>query len=493
MRRPALALLMVGLMVASVLAAGCVSTSSSSSSTGTASSTPTSIVSSSSNVQTSSATSQATGNADQIPLVTNDKGSINTNQLKEYVDSIPAGTLTNEEKDGLLYMVEEEKLAHDVYTKLYEKWGLSIFSNIAKSESTHVNAVRTLLQKYNIPDPTQNETVGQFKNSDLQALYNQLIAQGMKSEIDALKVGALIEETDIIDLQERIDRTNKLDIITTYENLMKGSRNHLRAFVGQLEKRGINYTPQVLSPDIYYAIISGETEKGTVLPTKTSTSTSTETVPQNDSVPVVVNENGTINNEELANYVGSLPAGSLSVEETNGLIYMVEEEKLAHDVYTKLYEKWGLSIFSNIAKSESTHVNAVRTLLQKYGLPDPTVDEPVGVFQNPDLQALYDQLIAMGSKNVTEALKVGALIEETDIIDLQERIDQTNKLDIITTYENLMKGSRNHLRSFVGQLEKYGITYEPQLLSKDVYDSIVGSELETGESGGNGNGKGNGR
>ncbi|NPA47108.1 MAG: DUF2202 domain-containing protein, partial [Thermococci archaeon] len=166
------------------------------------------------------------------------------------------------------------------------------------------------------------------------------------------------------------------------------------------------------------------------------------------------------------------------------------------------YEKWHLQIFDNIAKSESTHVNAVRTLLQKYGLPDPTADEPVGVFQNPDLQALYNQLIEMGSQNVTAALKVGALIEETDIIDLQERIDQTNKVDIITTYENLMKGSRNHLRSFVSQLEKYGITYEPQLLSKDLYESIVGTELETGGNGGNGgnsnssgnsNGNGKGR
>jgi len=509
MKRYALALFIMGIMVASVLAAGCISTSSTSSSTTpsttstTPSSTSTSSVSSTTSTVSQTTTTSTTGsrgNADQIPSATNDKGSINTDQLKEYVDSIPAGTLTKEETDGLLYMVEEEKLAHDVYTKLYEKWHLQIFDNIAQSESTHVNAVRMLLQKYNIPDPTQNEAVGQFQNPDLQALYNQLIAQGMKSEVDALKVGALIEETDIIDLQERIDQTNKLDIIAVYENLMKGSRNHLRAFVSQLEKKGVNYTPQVLTPDIYYSIINGETEKGTVIPTQTSTSaTSTETVPQNDSIPVVVNENGTINNEELANYVDSLPTGNLSVEEANGLIYMVEEEKLAHDVYTKLYEKWHLQIFDNIAQSESTHVNAVRTLLQKYGLPDPTADEPVGVFQNPDLQALYNQLIEMGSKNVTEALKVGALIEETDIIDLQERIDQTNKVDIITTYENLMKGSRNHLRSFVSQLEKYGITYEPQLLSKDLYDSIIGSELETGgssnggNSGGNSNGNGNGR
>ncbi|MFA4646070.1 DUF2202 domain-containing protein [Pyrococcus kukulkanii] len=94
-------------------------------------------------------------------------------------------------------MVEEDKLAHDIYTKLYEKWGLKIFRNIENNESIHLNAVRLLLKKYNIPDPTKDEGIGDFKNPELQELYNKLIEEGMKSEIDALKVGALIEETNI--------------------------------------------------------------------------------------------------------------------------------------------------------------------------------------------------------------------------------------------------------------------------------------------------------
>jgi len=401
----------------------------------------------------------------------NQNGTVNTADLKAYIDSIPAGQLTEAEKEGLLYMVEEEKLAHDVYTKLYEKWGLQIFKNIAESESTHVNAVRLLLEKYNITDSTQNEGIGEFQNPEIQKLYDQLIEMGMKSEVDALKVGALIEETDIKDLQERIDQTNKVDIITVYENLMAGSRNHLRAFVGQLEKMGVTYTPQVLSEDEFYAILNSPMETG---PTKAQP-------PANDTIPVVTNENGTVNTAELQNYVSSVPSGQLTQEEIAGLLYMVEEEKLAHDVYVTLYQKWGLQIFNNIAQSETTHVNAVRSLLEKYNITDPTANEPVGVFTNPDLQALYNQLIEMGSKSVVDALKVGALIEETDIIDLQERIDQTDKLDIIAVYENLMMGSRNHLRAFVKTLANYGVTYEPQLLSKDEYEAIIGSAMETGQ------------
>ncbi len=467
-----LGMLLIGALFLSVLGAGCINTGTT---TGTATT----------STQAPATGNQGKGNVDQIPLNVNENGNIGTSELKDYIDSIPAGQLTQEEKDGLLYMVEEEKLAHDVYTKLYEKWGLQIFKNIADAETTHVNAVRLLLQKYNLTDPTQNEGIGKFQNQELQKLYDQLIEMGMKSEVDALKVGALIEETDIKDLQERIDQTNKADIIAVYENLMKGSENHLRAFMSQLEKKGVTYTPQVLSENEFYAILNSPMETGP----------SEAQPPANDTIPVVTNENGTVNTADLQSYVASTPAGQLTQEEIDGLLYMVEEEKLAHDVYVTLYQKWGLQIFNNIAGSESTHVNAVRLLLEKYNLTDPTQNEPVGVFQNPDLQALYNQLIETGSKSVVDALKVGALIEETDIIDLQERIDQTNKLDIISVYENLMKGSRNHLRSFVRTLSNYGVTYEPQLLSMEEYEAIINSSMETGGSGGSsghGNGNGNG-
>ena len=240
--RKLLGLFLIGALFLSVLVAGCINTRTTTS------------------TQISSTEDQ--GSSDQIPVNVNENGGIGMSGLKTYIDSIPAGQLTQEEKDGLFYMVEEEKLAHDVYTKLYEKWGLQIFSNIAKSESTHVEAVRLLLQKYNLTDPTQNEGIGEFQNEKLQNLYDQLIEMGMKSKVDALKVGALIEETDIEDLQKWISLTDKVDIITVYENLMAGSRNHLRAFVGNLENIGVTYEPQILPKDEFEEIINSSMETG---------------------------------------------------------------------------------------------------------------------------------------------------------------------------------------------------------------------------------------
>lgn len=178
-------------------------------------------------------------------------------------------------------------------------------------------------------------------------------------------------------------------------------------------------------------------------------------------------------------YVAIYGNDTLTQEEIDGLLWMREEEKLARDVYLTLYETYGLQIFQNIANSEQMHMDAVLSLLEKYGIEDPAVDE-VGIFTNPELQALYDQLIAMGSRSIEDALKVGALIEETDIKDLEEWITKTDNADIIQVYENLMAGSENHLRAFTTVLQNYGVTYEPQVISEDEYNKIISSPMNTG-------------
>jgi hypothetical protein len=170
--------------------------------------------------------------------------------------------------------------------------------------------------------------------------------------------------------------------------------------------------------------------------------------------------------------IDQIATGQLSDTEIDGILYMWEEEKLARDVYLTLYQEWELPIFQNIASSETTHIEAVNSLIDRYGLEAPVVGD-IGVFTNPILQELYDQLVADGSKSLADALKVGATVEEIDILDLEERITQTDKADIQLVYENLMKGSRNHLRSFTSTLEKQtGETYRPRYLDPATYETI---------------------
>lgn len=174
---------------------------------------------------------------------------------------VPASDLTTEEADALLFMIEEEKLARDVYSALYNTWGQPVFQNIAASEQTHMDAVEVLIDRYNLANPTL--APGSFSDENLQALYNQLIAQGTVSLAKALQVGGAIEEIDILDLDKRIVQIDNIDIQQVFSKLLQGSHKHLNAFARLFSMQaGETYQPQYLRPEVYAAIITEQDENG---------------------------------------------------------------------------------------------------------------------------------------------------------------------------------------------------------------------------------------
>lgn len=182
----------------------------------------------------------------------------------------------------------------------------------------------------------------------------------------------------------------------------------------------------------------------------------------------------------------------LSTEEIQTLTFMREEEKLARDVYLTLNDIWTQPVLANIAKSEQRHMDAMLALLDQYQLADPASPE-VGIFNNTDLQALYEQLIARGRQSALDALYVGAAIEEIDILDLQRAIAETHHADLQQSYENLLAGSNNHLRAFVRNIENQGLVYEPQYLSVEQLEVILAAPTQRTNSGNRGQNSGRGR
>ncbi len=188
-----------------------------------------------------------------------------------------------------------------------------------------------------------------------------------------------------------------------------------------------------------------------------------------------------LSTEELKAALDRIPVGEPSEEEIADLLFMREEEKLAYDVYTVLYEQYGLQIFTNIAASEQKHTDAILMLLDRFGQEDPVGDNGPGEFSNEDLQTLYNDLIDSGSQSLTDALLVGLAIEEIDILDLEEAIARTELPSILMVYGNLLKGSHNHLRAFVRVYESQtGEVYEPRWLSQEAYDEILGADSGQG-------------
>ena len=118
---------------------------------------------------------------------------------------------------------------------------------------------------------------------------------------------------------------------------------------------------------------------------------------------------------------------SLSENEKDGIQFMLEEEKLARDVYLALNEKWETTVFSHISNSEQKHVDKMKKLATQFGLeiPATVAKDQHGKFQNKDLQNLYDKLVKTGNTSLEEAFRVGAKIEELDIRDLNEAMAVT--------------------------------------------------------------------
>jgi hypothetical protein len=203
-----------------------------------------------------------------------------------------------------------------------------------------------------------------------------------------------------------------------------------------------------------------------------------------DTTPVMgvaANGSSTFSASALAAQLATYPLAALSVTESDGLLFMREEEQLAHDVYAVSATLWpSLPIFTNISASEATHSAALKALLDRYQLVDPLAGLPEGSFHTPAFQTLYDTLVAASRVSLIEALKVGVEIEELDIRDITALRLSVDNADILMVYDNLLKGSRNHLRAYMTLLIQQSGTYVPQYISQDDFDAIVNSAIESG-------------
>jgi hypothetical protein len=147
--------------------------------------------------------------------------------------NLPAkGTLTSDQKSRLAGMAEEEKVAHDVYIVLAASSGDARFTRIAAAEQRHEDAVRTLLLRYGVSDPTSGKADGQFTSAAYQKVYDQDVAKGKVSLDAALAVGRQIEQMDIDDLAKAGQGVTAADAQTVYRQLSAGSSMHLRSFGG---------------------------------------------------------------------------------------------------------------------------------------------------------------------------------------------------------------------------------------------------------------------
>lgn len=196
-----------------------------------------------------------------IPTQVNMTASLAT--MQQTVSNLPTEPLDDAEKARILFFFirEEEKLAYDVYQTMFDIYGVSVFQNIPNSELSHMEAMLSIIKKYNLTDPLVTNARGVFVNTTLQVLYNQLVSQGRVSLLAAYQVGATIEDLDISDLNSSLEVTNNQDVRLVYDFLNKGSRNHLRSFYKNIKNWNGTYTPVYITQAEFDAIVNSAMER----------------------------------------------------------------------------------------------------------------------------------------------------------------------------------------------------------------------------------------
>jgi len=189
------------------------------------------------------------------------------------INQYPISTLTQDVKDSLAFMGNEERLAYDVYMNLYNYHlnngdTIKQFKNIStKSEIKHIGIVQDLVRRYNlgaddvtnVENPVSDNSIaqtnmpmGEYDIPEIQELYDALYEKGIKSVQDALEVGCMVEVTDINDLDRWIQKAqnaNATDVIAGFEILRNGSYNHYWAFDKGLKNIGVSEGCAVLGTE----------------------------------------------------------------------------------------------------------------------------------------------------------------------------------------------------------------------------------------------------
>jgi hypothetical protein len=181
-----------------------------------------------------------------------------------------------------------------------------------------------------------------------------------------------------------------------------------------------------------------------------------------------------------------------SVAASRSPAFLRDEEKLARDVYRHLQARYDHPPFAHIAGCEQRHLEAMTALAGAPGAAGSETPDVAGRFADPELQALYDRLIASGDASLEAALAVGALVEETDIADLQRALSNAPSADAQAVYQRLLNASHNHLRAFHRNLAARNVSYTPQVLARAEFDAIVAGASGCGQGGGQGGGRGRG-
>ncbi len=160
--------------------------------------------------------------------------------------------------------------------------------------------------------------------------------------------------------------------------------------------------------------------------------------------------------------IASADTSAPDADEKSALAFSREEEKMAHDLYTEFGKLYDSAVWDRIANSEQRHFDAIGRLLDQFDVADPSDGKKAGVFDDEDVQKLYDDWLKQGKLSEEDAFKAAIALETRDIADLKVQIEETDNDDIDAVYERLLAGSESHLAAFTAWSKGETYRHRPQ-------------------------------
>lgn len=164
---------------------------------------------------------------------------------------------------------------------------------------------------------------------------------------------------------------------------------------------------------------------------------------------------------------------TISAEESKQVIQILEQRKMARDLYYKLYKTWHSDTFKRLSDSEQIYLNSLKKLTTKLNIIDPTIDDTKGVFSSDYITKLYIDFSKIGLSSDYEAFRIAATVQDLMINDINQLLNSSSDKSIIDAMNNTKQGSISHLRACNREIKKFGMTYQAQFLSTEELRAIL--------------------
>ena len=153
--------------------------------------------------------------------------------------------LSNFEKDGLVRLLETQKMHRDVYTWMNSQFPSSVFAGLASDDGNYMDRLSQMVDRYGITNPTLDKLPGEFEDVGVQNQYNEFV------RLTAGDLEAMVENAKVMDQEmictvqeQQLNLCGNDDLRQIYGNLIQQSKNQLQALSYETEGLIHLYAPK---------------------------------------------------------------------------------------------------------------------------------------------------------------------------------------------------------------------------------------------------------